>query len=316
MRTIFFVMAAQGFEPSGAMYNMPLNQTLRDTIQLALAFLERGGARLGSADDYVVRDLYGQQLDQRMLIRQVPFPGCVIVVARTGVAKAGGQILEGDEAASAVAQSIAMKLLAQREDDDDKLLARYARFVRGGFWRFEPTPVTDIDVAVTCHADDSEQATQLIAAFEARGLRCHARIADRENGATETSPSPAGKARALVALVSESTRDNPWLAYDTGAAWAADIPVVPVLIGAWTMEPPDILAPYQRLNWEAQHERLVNDLVGMLDLTPSVLGTPSTRDRPEKQVEAATARKPPRRPARGKKRGHRKDPTAKPRRRQ
>jgi hypothetical protein len=69
-------------------------------------------------------------------------------------------------------------------------------------------------------------------------------------------------------MISPQTQHDPWVAYDIGVAWASGIPVVPVLIGKWDAEPPNILAPYQRLSWETQRDRLVTELVELLDLTP------------------------------------------------
>jgi hypothetical protein len=271
VRSIFLVLAARGYEPTAAVYELPLNQPLREVLELALAFLRMKGVdALGSADDYALRDLYGERLDPGLLIRHVPFPGCVLAVSRTGATKVGDQVVEGDEAAAVVARSLAMKLLAQREDEEDKLLTRYGRFIRSGFWRFEPTPITDIDVGVTCHAEHGGLARGLVLSLEAKGLRCRARVANADGSSSGIEPgrSPAESARALVVMIGQATGNDPWLAYDTGAAWAAGIPVVPVLVGKWTGEPPDILAPYQRLSWDAQQERLVNDLVELLDLTP------------------------------------------------
>ena len=55
----------------------------------------------------------------------------------------------------------------------------------------------------------------------------------------------------MVVLVSQAHKDDPWMAHDVGAAWAAGIPVVPVLVGKWDSEPPNILAPYQRIQWDS-----------------------------------------------------------------
>jgi hypothetical protein len=179
-------------------------------------------------------------------------------------------MLEGEAAAAAVANSISMSLLAQREDKEDKVSTRYARFIQGGYWRFEPTPITAVDVGLTYHTGNRRAAAQLLELLEAKGLRCKVRVVRNDGSTTglEAARSPSQDARALVVVMSQAHKDDPWIAHDIGAAWAEGIPVVPVLVGKWDKEPPNILAPYQRIIWDKQREKLVNELVAQLGLTP------------------------------------------------
>ena len=272
MRTIFVVLAPAGASPTAMSHNMPVDQRLTEVLQMMLAlpgaFKSQGD--WGSIDTYRLEDLYGQDLDPNLLVRQVPFPGCVIAVSKGGAVKVGEQTVRGDEAAAMVARSIAMNLLAQKEDEEDPLARRYARYIKSGAWRYEPTPVTGLDVGLSYHDTDSGAGALLLEMLRAKGLRCRARVVNRDGSSSglAESHSPAEDARALVVMISPQTQHDPWVAYDIGVAWASGIPVVPVLIGKWDAEPPNILAPYQRLNWETQRERLVTELVELLDLTP------------------------------------------------
>ena len=74
--------------------------------------------------------------------------------------------------------------------------------------------------------------------------------------------------RALAVLVSQRHRDEPWMAYDVGAAWAAGIPVVPIIVGRWTVELPDLLGPYQRVAWSGNGEAATAELLKLLHLEP------------------------------------------------
>jgi hypothetical protein len=272
MRTVFVVLAPAGHEPTAMSHNVPVNQTVESMLQVMLA-LPAGfqtGDDWGTLDSYRVLDLYGQAVRTDVLVVNVPFPGVIIAVSKLGKVQAGGETLSGEEAATAVAHSISMSLLAQREDKDDKVSRRYARFLQGGYWRFEPTPITAVDVGLTYHIANRRPAGQLVELLKARGLRCNARVvkSDGRSSGLDGGRSPSENARALVVLVSQAHKDEPWIAHDVGAAWASGIPVVPVLIGKWDSEPPNILAPYQRINWDRQREKLVHELVVQLGLTP------------------------------------------------
>ena len=272
MRTVFVVLAPAGSMPSAMAHNVPVNQTLESMLQvmLALPATVQSEEDWGTVDGYLLCDLYGQDISPAILAQNVPFPGVVIAAAKTGRVQLRGEMLEGEAAAAAVANSISMTLLAQREDKEDKVSTRYARFIQGGHWRFEPTPITAVDVGLTYHSSNRRPAAQLLELLGAKGLRCNVRVVKRDGSSSgpEAGRSPSQDARALVVMISQAHKDDPWIAHDIGAAWAEGIPVVPVLVGKWDSEPPNILAPYQRILWDKQREKLVNELVVELGLTP------------------------------------------------
>jgi hypothetical protein len=272
MRTVFIVLAPPGSVPTAMAHNVPVNQTLESMLQvmLALPATFQSQEDWGPLDAYLLCDLYGQEISPAILAQNVPFPGVVIAASKEGRVQLRGEMLEGEAAAAAVANSISMSLLAQREDKEDKVSTRYARFIQGGYWRFEATPITAVDVGLTYHTGNRRAAAQLLDLLEAKGLRCKVRVV-RNDGSTsgpEAARSPSQDARALVVVMSQAHKDDPWIAHDIGAAWAEGIPVVPVLVGKWDKEPPNILAPYQRIIWDKQREKLVNELVAQLGLTP------------------------------------------------
>lgn len=271
-RTIFVVLAPAGTTETAMAHHMDVNQTLSSVMQIMLALPQafQSDAEWGSLDTYAMTDLYGQSLEPDLLVRQVPFPGCVIAVSRKGTVEMKGDKLSGDDAAAVVAHSIVMKLLAYRKGEEDPVARRYARYIQSGFWRFEPTPITEMDLGLTYHEADEGAGTRLAELLTKKGLRCSVRVAksDGSSSGVESNHSPAEDARALVVMISQATKDDPWIAYDVGAAWATSIPVVPVLVGKWDAEPPNILSPYQRLSWDEQQERIVGELVELLDLTP------------------------------------------------
>ncbi len=272
-RMLFIALAPPGTTPTAMTQNMPVNQTLGSVMEFMLTIPGAYDADWGALDDYVLQDLYKQDLDPGILVSQVPFPGCVIAVSRRSAVEFNGDTLTGDRAVAAVTQWIANILYAQRNDQDDPISRRYARYLQSWAWQFEPTPITRMDVGLTYHEADSEAGIRLVDLLTAQGLQCSVRVASQDGSCTmdENSSSPAEDGRALVILISEATRNDPWMAYDIGAAWALGIPVVPVLIGTWDTEPPNILAPYQRLYWDDNQEGVLEELTSLLGPAPESL---------------------------------------------
>jgi hypothetical protein len=272
-RTIFIVIVPPGEEPTALSQNIPVNDTLGRVLGIILALPKAYDpeADWGSLEDYVLHDLYGQHLDLRFRVRQVPSPGCVIAVSTKTQIELKSETLTGEEAWDYLHRSIAMKLRLQRKDDDDPLMRRYLRYIQSGHWRYEPTPITGKDIGLVFHEANHEQGAIVLDKLVERGLHCSVRISRADGSCIkqECNRTPAEDVRALVVLMDQVTQNDPWIVYDVGAGWASGIPVVPILIGEWKTKRLDIIAPYQWLRWEELQENAVTELMAFLDLVPA-----------------------------------------------
>ena len=281
-RMLFIALAPPGMQPTAMTHNMPVNRTLGAVMRLMLKLPNAYDADWGELEDYVLQDYYNQNLDPDLLVCQVPFPGCVIAVSRNITVEIDGELRKGDEVAvSAIAKWISNTMFIQRNNQDEPISRRYSRYLQTGAWQFEPMQVTNMDVGITYHSDDSELGKRLVELLSEQGLECSVRVANRDGSCSFNGdhPSPAEEGRALIIMISQTTQKDSWLAYDVGSAWAIGRPVVPILLGEWDTEPPNILAPYQRLYWDDGQEKIINELVELLGPEPDSLSDLFAKDK-------------------------------------
>jgi hypothetical protein len=124
------------------------------------------------------------------------------------------------------------------------------------------------DVFVSYASEDSEVATELRDGLEREGISCF--MAGRDLGAgglwEDDVRAAAQSSRALLLLLTPSSKNSSWVQIEAGAAWVLEKPIIPALSYVRAEELPEPIRKHQCFEAKSseQRQQLVAKVVSRL----------------------------------------------------
>lgn len=208
---------------------------------------------LGEASEYKLLDWQGVMIDESCLVVEIPKPGILVAIrGMTSVIEGALKVGVFGHALSCGRKSFVVDFLCSHDA------------------QFEPMRQCNNDVYIRCSQTEREAGRHLQDILSHEALRTTFVASDNMASTTESNKSVKSleSTRAAVILVTKHSVQQPWVSQFAGAAWALNMPLIPVRIGQAQPPLPDFLSELQcrEVNCESDWLAIAKEIRAMTKL--------------------------------------------------